>query len=60
MPTCVEDVELSLDPRETAFRARLLVPAPAGDAPLTGFDGRWTMGGGIIGTAVLVTAADDV
>jgi 4'-phosphopantetheinyl transferase EntD len=50
-----EDVELSFPPAGGAFHARLLVSGPVvARAPLTEFEGRWTVGNGIICTAVVV------
>jgi 4'-phosphopantetheinyl transferase EntD len=45
-----EDAEVSFDPPAATFTARLL----AGDAPWTGFHGRYTIGRGLILTAVSV------
>ncbi|WP_103528501.1 4'-phosphopantetheinyl transferase [Streptomyces sp. SM12] len=40
------------------FTARLLVPAPQLDGrPLTGFDGRWTTGNGLVVTSIVVQRA---
>jgi 4'-phosphopantetheinyl transferase EntD len=50
-----EDVELSLDAANTAFRAELLVPGPVVDgARLSELRGRWTVENGVICTAVVV------
>ncbi|CAL9639414.1 4'-phosphopantetheinyl transferase Svp [Streptomyces sp. enrichment culture] len=52
------DIEFSGDPGERSrgtFRAALLVPGPrVGDRRLDGFDGRWTVEGGLVATAVAV------
>jgi 4'-phosphopantetheinyl transferase EntD len=51
------DVEMSIDPAERRFRARLLVAGPVlGGRPLTAFEGRYTVGGGVVATAVVVPA----
>jgi 4'-phosphopantetheinyl transferase EntD len=50
-----EDVDMTFDAGEQAFRARLLVPGPAVDgAPLTDFHGRWLASDGIVVAAVVV------
>ena len=37
-----EEADITIDPADGTFTARLLVPAPvAGGSPLTGFTGRW-------------------
>jgi 4'-phosphopantetheinyl transferase EntD len=51
-----EDVELSIDLANAAFRARLLVPAPVVDGtPLNEFPGRWALERGVICTAIVMT-----
>lgn len=50
-----EDAVLSIDPAG-GFRVRLLVPGPSVDGTrLDGFDGRWTLAGGLLLTAVAVS-----
>jgi 4'-phosphopantetheinyl transferase EntD len=50
-----EDVELSIDTAGDTFCAHLLVPGPrVAGTPLTELMGRWTVGGGVIVTAVAV------
>lgn len=50
------DVEVSLDPAASTFRARVLVAGPlVGHAPLTEIPGRWAAGDGIIGAAVALS-----
>ncbi|MFI2640562.1 4'-phosphopantetheinyl transferase [Streptomyces sp. NPDC018610] len=52
------DIEVYPDPgtpRRGRFRAALLVPGPVvGGRRLTGFEGRWTVGGDLVATAVTV------
>ncbi|ELS58031.1 4'-phosphopantetheinyl transferase family protein [Streptomyces viridochromogenes] len=52
------DIDVFADRREQhsgGFRARLLVPGPwVGDRRLDHFDGRWTVGRGLVATAVSV------
>ena len=53
-----DDVELSLDPANAEFHAKLLVPGPVVDgARLSEFRGRWALEEGVICTAVIVPAA---
>jgi 4'-phosphopantetheinyl transferase EntD len=55
-----DDVELSIDASDGTFRASLLVPGPRiAGAPLTELRGRWTVGGGVVVTAVAVPAATE-
>ena len=50
-----EDASLTIDPRRAGFSARLLVPGPALDGrALTGFSGGWSVGEGLIATAIAV------
>jgi 4'-phosphopantetheinyl transferase EntD len=50
------DADITIDPADGTFSARLLVPAPAG-APLgDGFTGKWLARGGFILTAIAVPA----
>jgi 4'-phosphopantetheinyl transferase EntD len=50
-----EDVDMSIDPGERTFRARLLVEGPLVDGkPLTQFRGRWTANEGVVLAAVVV------
>ncbi|HEX8074826.1 MAG TPA: 4'-phosphopantetheinyl transferase superfamily protein [Thermoleophilaceae bacterium] len=52
-----EDVELSIDPRDATFRARLLVEGPlVGGERLTEFRGRWAVEDGVVAAAVVVSA----
>lgn len=52
-----EEACLTLDPYECSFTARLLVPGPElGGAELRGFSGRWSVGEGLLFTAIAVTA----
>jgi 4'-phosphopantetheinyl transferase EntD len=56
------DVDITINPADEnspdgTFEARLLVPAPViGDAPLTGFAGRWLARDGVIVTAITLPA----
>ncbi len=51
------DASITIDPANGAFTARLLVDGPeVKGAPLTGFGGRWLVGGGLIITAIVVPA----
>jgi 4'-phosphopantetheinyl transferase EntD len=55
-----EDVSVSLDPNTRTFVARLLLsgPMPAlADGPLRGFSGGWTVGEGLVLTAVVAVQA---
>ncbi|MEV7727464.1 4'-phosphopantetheinyl transferase superfamily protein [Streptomyces sp. NPDC087917] len=53
-----EEAAVTLDPKTRTFRAELLVPGPEVDGrALTGFDGRWAAGRGLLLTAVAVPAA---
>lgn len=48
-----QDASIVLDPERRTFHARLLVPGPRRRGrPLTGFDGRWTAGNGLLLTAI--------
>jgi 4'-phosphopantetheinyl transferase EntD len=50
-----EQADLTIDPVEGRFDARLLVPGPVvGGRPLTGFSGRWVVGHGLVLTAIAV------
>jgi 4'-phosphopantetheinyl transferase EntD len=52
-----EDASVTIDPDKGAFTAQLLVDGPqVNDVPLTGFTGRWLIGGGLIITAIAVPA----
>ncbi len=52
-----EDADISFNPANRTFAARLLVPAPPiGDSRLTGFAGRWLVSDGFIVTAIAVPA----
>jgi 4'-phosphopantetheinyl transferase EntD len=54
-----EDVDMTIDPGEATFRARLLVPGPVvGEERLTDFRGRWLTEDGVVLTAVAVAAPD--
>jgi 4'-phosphopantetheinyl transferase EntD len=50
-----EDISIELDARTGMFAARILVPAPAArdDGLQRGFSGRWTVGEGLMLTAVV-------
>ena len=58
----LDDADITINAAEEnspdgTFEARLLVPAPViGDAPLTGFAGRWLARDGVIITAITVPA----
>jgi 4'-phosphopantetheinyl transferase EntD len=55
-----DDVELSIHAGNGTFRATLLVTGPqVAGAPLTELAGRWTVGGGVVVTAVAVPAAGE-
>ena len=50
-----EDAAVDFDPAGQAFTARLLVAGPVVNGQvLTGFDGRWLVGGGLIVTAIVI------
>jgi 4'-phosphopantetheinyl transferase EntD len=50
------DADITINPADSTFQARLLVAAPVvGDSPLTGFGGRWVASDGLIVTAIAVT-----
>jgi enterobactin synthetase component D / holo-[acyl-carrier protein] synthase len=52
-----EDADISIDPANRTFAARLLAAAPRiGDSQLTGFAGRWLASDGLILTAIAVPA----
>jgi 4'-phosphopantetheinyl transferase EntD len=52
-----EDASVTIDPENSTFTARLLVNGPrVHGLPLTGFSGRWLVGGGLIITAIAVPA----
>jgi 4'-phosphopantetheinyl transferase EntD len=52
-----EDASVTIDPANATFTARLLVDGPeVNGAALTGFGGRWLVGGGLIITAIVVPA----
>lgn len=54
-----EDADITIDPADGTFDARLLAPAPvAGGAPLRGFTGRWLARDGLVVTAIAVPAAE--
>jgi 4'-phosphopantetheinyl transferase EntD len=49
-----EDADITINPADGTFEARLLVEAPADIGfPLTGFSGRWLASGGLILTAIV-------
>jgi len=51
------DAAVTIDPRAGTFGAQLLVPGPVvGGARLAGFAGRWLARGGLVATAVAVSA----
>jgi 4'-phosphopantetheinyl transferase EntD len=51
-----EEAAVGIDPAAGTFTARLLVSGPVvNGAPLTGFEGRWLVGRGLIVTAIAVT-----
>jgi 4'-phosphopantetheinyl transferase EntD len=53
-----EDAELSIDPGDGTFAARLLVPGPSLAArPLRGFVGRWLAEDGLLLTAIALPAS---
>jgi 4'-phosphopantetheinyl transferase EntD len=53
-----EEASITIDPVRRTFTARLLVDGPVvNGAPLTGFDGRWLVSGGLVVTAIVITAA---
>jgi 4'-phosphopantetheinyl transferase EntD len=52
-----DDAVLTIEPRERAFAARLLVPGPRlGGEELRDFEGRWLVEGGLVLTAVAVSS----
>ena len=52
-----EDAELTIDPADRSFQARLLVPGPRhAGAELRGFDGRWLIRDGLVLTAIALEA----
>jgi 4'-phosphopantetheinyl transferase EntD len=52
-----EDAELTIDPRQRTFSARLLVPGPVvAGLELTGFEGRWLVADGLVVTAIALGA----
>jgi 4'-phosphopantetheinyl transferase EntD len=52
-----EDADITINPSDGTFQARLLVTAPlVGGSPLAGFDGRWMARDGLILTAITVPA----
>ncbi len=47
------DAEITVNPADGTFQARLLVPGPVlNGLPLTGFTGRWLAGNGLVLTAI--------
>jgi 4'-phosphopantetheinyl transferase EntD len=53
-----EDISIEIDARAGMFAARILVPVPAtGDGLPRGFSGRWTVGEGLMLTAIAATPA---
>lgn len=60
-PLGFEDAQISFDPDDGTFSARLLVPGwRLGDAELTVFQGRWAVRAGLVLTAVAVPVAQTV
>jgi 4'-phosphopantetheinyl transferase EntD len=52
------DASVDIDPVNRTFTARLLVDGPVvNGAVLTGFEGRWLVSDGLIGTTIVVAAA---
>jgi 4'-phosphopantetheinyl transferase EntD len=52
-----EDADITINPEDGTFDARLLVAAPeVGGLPLAGFTGRWLACDGLILTAITVPA----
>jgi 4'-phosphopantetheinyl transferase EntD len=52
-----EDADITINPADETFEARLLVAAPAvGGSPLAGFTGRWLVSDGLVLTAIAVQA----
>jgi len=50
-----EDASVGIDPVRQTFAAKLLVDGPeVNGAALTGFDGRWLVGNGLIATAIVI------
>lgn len=55
-----EDISIEIDARTGVFAARILVPVPAaGDGLPRGFSGRWTVGDGLMLTAVAATPVSE-
>jgi 4'-phosphopantetheinyl transferase EntD len=53
-----EEASVTIDPARQAFNARLLVDGPVvNGARLVGFEGRWRVRDGLIGTAIVIRAA---
>ena len=53
-----EDALIAINRRAGAYSARLLVSGPSvGSRELTGFDGRWVVGDGVLATAIALAAA---
>jgi 4'-phosphopantetheinyl transferase EntD len=53
-----EDAAVDFDPACRSFTARLLVPGPVVNGRvLTGFEGRWRVGDGLIATAIVIPCA---
>ena len=53
-----EEASVTIDPVRQAFTARLLVDGPVvNGARLAGFEGRWRVRDGLIGTAIVIRAA---
>ena len=52
-----DEASVTIDPVNRTFTARLLVDGPVvNGAVVTGFEGRWLVSGGLITTAIVVTA----
>jgi 4'-phosphopantetheinyl transferase EntD len=52
-----EDADLTINPADGTFEARLLLPGPAtGGFPLRGFTGRWLACEGLVATAIAMPA----
>ncbi len=55
-----EDISIEIDARTGVFAARILAPAPAAtDGLPRGFSGRWTVGEGLLLTAIAATLVSE-
>ncbi len=54
-----EDADVAFDPQAGSFSARLRVPGPTPAEGQPVLSGRWSLGGGILATAIVLPAATE-